>query len=215
MGWREREKLDPIPLPHPIPHPAARPRLSAVSYQVSAVNPRPRPLPRPWPRDPRPPPQPWPREMTEPMGHQRLTVYRAALDFAVSADRVVRLLPVGRAYLGDQLNRAASSIVCNIAEGAGEFSGKDKARFYRMARRSAYECAAVVHLAKELGLVDTEEGAAEPLLGSIAAMLTRMIVGLEGRGRGGGGGKESEGRGRGRGKGQGSGGWGRDRSRGA
>ncbi|MBW3534903.1 MAG: four helix bundle protein, partial [Gemmatimonadetes bacterium] len=38
--------------------------------------------------------------------------------------------------LEDQLDRAATSIVLNIAEGAGEFSLPDKQRFYRMAKRS-------------------------------------------------------------------------------
>jgi four helix bundle protein len=51
-----------------------------------------------------------------------------------------------RASLKDQLDNAASSVVANIAEGAGEFSGKEKARFYRMARRSAVEIAAWVEI---------------------------------------------------------------------
>lgn len=46
--------------------------------------------------------------------------------------------------MADQLHRAATSIALNVAEGAGEFSPAEKARFYRIARRSATECAAAV-----------------------------------------------------------------------
>jgi hypothetical protein len=38
----------------------------------------------------------------------------------------------------------------NIAEGAGEYAGKDKANFYRFAQRSAAECAAVIEIAAKL-----------------------------------------------------------------
>ena len=60
------------------------------------------------------------------------------------ADPLADRFPRGRAYLSDQLRRAVASIPLNIAEGAGEFAPADKAHFYRMARRSATETAAVL-----------------------------------------------------------------------
>ena len=63
--------------------------------------------------------------------HERLDVYVAAIDFVALVDDVVEHLPRGRAYLADQLQRAATSIPLNIAEGVGEFSTSEKARFYR------------------------------------------------------------------------------------
>jgi len=39
--------------------------------------------------------------------------------------------------------RAATSVPLNIAEGAGEYSGAEKSRFYRIAKRSATECAGI------------------------------------------------------------------------
>jgi four helix bundle protein len=65
--------------------------------------------------------------------HERLDVYQAALDLVAIADGIVRRLPRGRAYLADQIQRSSTSIPLNIAEGAGEYSRKDKARFYRFA----------------------------------------------------------------------------------
>ncbi|HZO16065.1 MAG TPA: four helix bundle protein [Polyangiaceae bacterium] len=69
--------------------------------------------------------------------HERLDAYRAAIEFVGTADRILEQIPPGRGYLKDQLGRAALSIVNNTAEGAGEFKPSDKARFYRMACRSA------------------------------------------------------------------------------
>ena len=84
--------------------------------------------------------------------HERLDVYKAAIELLVLADAVAATLPRGRGYLADQLRRAASSISFNIAEGAGEFASDEKARFYRMARRSAIESAAIFDACRVLSL---------------------------------------------------------------
>ena len=107
---------------------------------------------------------------------ERLDVYEAALDFVVVADEIAEKLPAGRSYLRDQLRRAASSVTSNIAEGVGEFSPKEKVRFYRMARRSAVECASHTLVCRRLKLVDgvlLERGL--ELLHRIVAMLTSMV----------------------------------------
>ena len=81
-------------------------------------------------------------------GHEKLDVCKVAIDFVALADDIVESLPRGRGYLADQLHRAATSIPLNIAEGAGEYSSKDKARSYRMALRSATECAALIDVCR-------------------------------------------------------------------
>ncbi|MBN4050211.1 four helix bundle protein [Desulfobulbus sp. AH-315-M07] len=107
--------------------------------------------------------------------HEKLDVYQAAIDFVVVADNVVEHLPRGRAYLADQLNRAATSVPLNIAEGAGEFSPAEKARFYRMAKRSATECAAIFDVCRRLKVIeDRTFGPGRELLLRIVAMLTKM-----------------------------------------
>ena len=60
--------------------------------------------------------------------HEKMDVYRVAIEFIALADEVAENLPRGRAYLADQLRRACTSVALNIAEGAGEFSGDEKAR---------------------------------------------------------------------------------------
>jgi four helix bundle protein len=107
--------------------------------------------------------------------HEKLTVYQVAIEFVVLADEVIKLLPRGKAYLSDQLQRAALSISLNIAEGAGEYAVDEKARFYRMAKRSATECAGVLDVCQRLQL--TEENLylkGRELLHGIVSMLIRM-----------------------------------------
>ena len=78
------------------------------------------------------------------LDHERLDVYRLALDFLVFASQVLETLPRGRGHLCDQLTRASISIVLNLAEGAGKHSKADKRRYYLSARGSATESAAPV-----------------------------------------------------------------------
>ena len=107
--------------------------------------------------------------------HEKLDVYKVAIDFVAVADDVVKQLPRGRAYLADQLRRSAVSIPLNIAEGAGEFSRDDKRRFYRIALRSATESAAILDVCLRLQLGDEERlVTGRDLLLRIVAMLTRM-----------------------------------------
>ena len=120
--------------------------------------------------------------------HEGLEVYQAAIRFVVMANDVVEQLPRGRGYLADQLQRAATSVVLNIAEGAGEFAPKEKAGFYRMARRSATESAALLDVCRNLKLLaDERHAAGRDLLLQVVSMLVRMITNLgreEGKGRG-------------------------------
>src|SRR5262249_54780055 len=106
-----------------------------------------------------------------------LDAYRLSISFVAHADRIAAALPPGRASLTDQLRRAATSICLNTAEGAGEFSPREKARFYRVARRSAAECAASLDVCRAVGTghgADLDTG--DEMLHRIVAMLTKMIV---------------------------------------
>ncbi len=109
-----------------------------------------------------------------PFDHERLDVYHVAIEFVARANDVVEQLPRGRGYLADQLQRAALSIVLNIAEGAGKFSPADKAAFYTRARGSATESAAVLDVCRRLNLaanVDPDKA----ILERIVSMLTKLI----------------------------------------
>jgi four helix bundle protein len=87
------------------------------------------------------------------LDYERLDVYRLARELAREGNELLRLLPPGRADLADQLRRATLSISLNIAEGSGEFAPKEKARFYRIAKRSATECGAILDHMIDVGLL--------------------------------------------------------------
>ena len=107
--------------------------------------------------------------------HEKLHVYQTAKEFLLITETIIKQFPKGRAYLIDQFQRAASSISLNIAEGSGEFSPSEKIRFYRMARRSATECAGILDICIDLKLIDENiSSEARKVLLRIVAMLTKM-----------------------------------------
>ena len=65
---------------------------------------------------------------------------------AVSFFRLTRELKLGH-VLSDQLTRASSSIVLNLAEGGAKSSKKDRKRFFEIALGSLRESQAILDLA--------------------------------------------------------------------
>jgi four helix bundle protein len=114
------------------------------------------------------------------LDHERLDVYRLALDFLVFAHQVIETLPRGRSHLCDQLTRASISIVLNLAEGAGKHSKADKRRYYLSARGSATESAALLDVLSRLQLLDTPgHQAGKEMLVRVVSMLIKLAQSLE------------------------------------
>ena len=101
----------------------------------------------------------------------RFDAYRLALAFRA---HVVRWLPIKRAELSDQLDRASLSIALNIAEGAGRSTPRDQARHYAIARGSAFECLAVLDLL-ELEVAPPNSREAQVVLLRLMAVLTALV----------------------------------------
>ncbi len=116
--------------------------------------------------------------------HERLIVYRKGIQFVAVATEIIPGIASAHVHLRDQLARAATSISLNIAEGSGEYSRSEKGRFYRMARRSATECAAILEVLMAIGYpaVDRLE-AGRALLNEIVAILTTMAKNQSPEGR--------------------------------
>ena len=63
----------------------------------------------------------------------------------------------------------------NIAEGVGEYSAAEKARFYRMAKRSATESAAILDVCRCLNLIkEVRYQQGHELLLRIVSMLIKI-----------------------------------------
>ena len=73
--------------------------------------------------------------------HEKLFVYQESLDFVKWVDQILKQCE-GRAAVKDQLDRASTSIILNLAEGNGKFAIRDRCRFLDIACGSAVECAA-------------------------------------------------------------------------
>jgi len=112
-----------------------------------------------------------------PFEFQNWPVYRQAVSVAKEAQKFCLAVPkTGNLSLCDQFRRASQSVVLNIAEGSSRTSIKDKINFARVAKGSAFECAAIVDLAYEFGLMEVEKHAAfQDALANIGRMLSGII----------------------------------------
>ena len=106
---------------------------------------------------------------------ENLDVYQRALSFS---KQVLGLTTDNRGNRSwcDQFNRAAMSVVLNIAEGSGRYHMKDKLNFYYIARGSAFECVPLIDIGTSIHIIDdsTRITLRSDLL-AIAQMLTKLI----------------------------------------
>ena len=110
----------------------------------------------------------------------RLPVYFLARDLDARSGRICAVIARARPDLADQLRRAAASVTLNIAEGAGEYRPLEKARFYRIARRSASECTGILDVILDHGLLTAGELRFErELARRIVAQLVRLCKRME------------------------------------
>lgn len=107
-------------------------------------------------------------------GHEKLDVYRAAIEYVGWAYRYGEGLK-GHGNAKDQLLRASQAIPLNIAEGNGKATDGDRRRYFEIARGSALECGAVQDVLQVCGAMAAEENAqAKALLDRMVAMLTKL-----------------------------------------
>jgi four helix bundle protein len=110
------------------------------------------------------------------LDHEKLDVYRVALDFAAWSYSICRKLKGVDRSARDQLIRSSQSIALNIAEGCGKISFSDRGRFLQIASGSARECGAILDILNSCGVLDSEiTGEGKEFLLRIVAMLTGMI----------------------------------------
>jgi four helix bundle protein len=104
--------------------------------------------------------------------HEKLSVYQESIKFVIWSDEILETLPKNLAVHG-QLDRAATSISLNIAEGNGQYTAADRCRFFDIARGSALESAACLDvLVAKKRLVEAGPGKA------ILVRIVSMLVGL-------------------------------------
>lgn len=107
--------------------------------------------------------------------HEKLQVHQRSLSFVAWVTELLEACPARTAVAG-QLDRAATSILLNIAEGNGRHTSADRCRFFDVARGSALECAAAldVLVAKKLQAVEGV-AAGKQMLVEVVSMLHGLI----------------------------------------
>jgi four helix bundle protein len=112
--------------------------------------------------------------MTRVFDPEKVEVYRQAVEFVAWLEPILQKLPRSTG-VRDQLDRASTSIVLNLAEGNGKFTPPDRCRFFDIARGSALECAAGLDVLAAKGCCDAAavDIGKERLRGIVS-----MIVGL-------------------------------------
>ena len=114
---------------------------------------------------------------------EKFSVYKKSLEVAKEVDGLCKKAKGQEFnYLKDQIRRAASSILLNLAEGSGKWTKKDKANFYRISRGSAFECIAALDLFRAYKLVEDQAIALlKEQLKEIAGELQALIYSIEKR----------------------------------
>ena len=87
-----------------------------------------------------------------------LDIWHLACDLAVEFHKVADRLEGKKLYrYAEQLRAAGLSVSNNIAEGSGSSHSKEFRQFLNIARRSAFECASMLHVLNRLDVLSGKE----------------------------------------------------------
>jgi len=112
--------------------------------------------------------------------HEKLDIYRVALEMAALAKELADLIPRGHRSVADHLVRAASNTVLLYAEGANRRGAAQKRQRFVESRGECGEVAAAGDLILVLHLGNAARAVKMKHLASrVSAMLTRLIARLE------------------------------------
>jgi four helix bundle protein len=88
---------------------------------------------------------------------QNILAWQKANDFVLDVYKYTKSFPESEKYgLISQFQRAAVSIIANIAEGYKKIGKADKLRFMNISQGSLEECRCYVILSRDLGYIDND-----------------------------------------------------------
>lgn len=86
-----------------------------------------------------------------------MSVWQKAFALLIEIYKLIKYFPPDECFaLTDDLKRAANSVVHNLAEGYGRFEPRDKTRFYKISRGSAYESMSQILVAESQAYLNSE-----------------------------------------------------------
>ncbi len=87
-----------------------------------------------------------------------MPLWQKGLTLLVKVYEITRSFPSDEKYgIVSDMRRAANSVIHNVAEGFGRFENKDKTRFYKISRGSAYEIISQAFASHALSYLSIEE----------------------------------------------------------
>ena len=111
--------------------------------------------------------------------YQDLLVWEKAHKLTLAVYKTILLFPKEERYgLTSQIRRASASIAANLAEGCGRRSDGELARYVQIAMGSGAELSYHFLLARDLGLVVSEE---YEILNADVSEIMRMLSALAGK----------------------------------
>lgn len=105
--------------------------------------------------------------------HDRVDVYQQALELAARAYLVLEHAEAERFYLRDQLDRKSAVIPQLIAQGLATADMPLRRAFYLRARQALTDCAAILDILLERGIV--ERAVLEPARALALALLDKLL----------------------------------------
>ncbi len=112
--------------------------------------------------------------------HRDLDVYKRSMRAISLIAQITSAIPGKDGWLAKQIRRSAGSIVLNLSEACGEHSPLEKARIFRISRRSAFETADGLQLVRVYSRPNENLIAeADTELFRITSMLTRLALKFE------------------------------------
>ena len=88
--------------------------------------------------------------------YRRLDVYKDAKQLAINVNEALKSFPKEERYaLTNQLQRASTSVMFNIAEGFGRYSSKERIHFLDIANGSLMEVSSQIELAETYHYITT------------------------------------------------------------
>ncbi len=86
-----------------------------------------------------------------------MNVWKKAFDLLLKVYSITKNFPKEEKYgMTSDIRRSANSVVHNIAEGFGRYERRDKTRFYKISRGSAYEIISQIVASYALGFMINE-----------------------------------------------------------
>jgi four helix bundle protein len=116
---------------------------------------------------------------------EQLEAWREAKALAVEIYNLGRIKPLATDFgLRDQIQRAAVSIMSNIAEGYERLHVPEKRQFYNVARASGGELRSQLHLLREIGFIpDAQFDSLTDRANRVGRLTSGLLRSLENRDR--------------------------------